>query len=189
MPRCLFLPLFCLFLGQFRGLGCFSVLWRVALFSIVAVDPRTAVWVSTAEEIVLRESRNLLEGLGWSEHQLCIRTRPLDWSLRLPVLLEASRPKPLKSLREWRPPIRELPEIIIIGRNSKGQTKWDKRVSAVSCGVLRKSAVSCGFLQYAPPKCCHSQEKRKSAKISENLKETKTPKKRGTGDFSKLSRF
>ena len=55
-----------------------------------------------------------------------------------------------------------------------GGTKRDKqngtngflRKSAVSCGFLRKSAVSCGFLQKsAPPKCCNSQEKRKSAKI------------------------
>ena len=40
--------------------------------------------------------------------------------------------------------------------------------SAVSCDFLRKSALSCGFLRNsALPKCCSSQEKRKSAKISE----------------------
>ena len=40
-------------------------------------------------------------------------------------------------------------------------------------GFLRKSALSCSFLRKsAPPKCCHSQEKRKSAKISENLRKT-----------------
>ena len=47
------------------------------------------------------------------------------------------------------------------------------RKSAGFCGFLRKSAVSCGFLRNsAPPKCCNSQEKRKSAKISENLRKT-----------------
>ena len=44
------------------------------------------------------------------------------------------------------------------------------------CEKLRfpaKSAVSCGFpRKSAPPKCCNSQEKRKSAKISENLRQT-----------------
>ena len=65
----------------------------------------------------------------------------------------------------------------------KGQTKWDKPVSAKICGFLRfpakicgflrTSAVSCGFLRTsAPPKCYNSQEKRKSAKISENLRKT-----------------
>ena len=45
--------------------------------------------------------------------------------------------------------------------------------SAVFCGFLRKSAVSCGFLRKsAPPKCCNSQEKRKSAKICENQRKT-----------------
>ena len=62
-----------------------------------------------------------------------------------------------------------------------GGTKRDKlngtngflRKSAVSCGFLRKSAVSCGFLRKsAPPKCCNSQEKRKSAKICENQRKT-----------------
>ena len=45
----------------------------------------------------------------------------------------------------------------------QGQTKWDKQVSAKFCGFLRVSC--CGFLRKsAPPKCCNSQEKRKSAK-------------------------
>ena len=49
------------------------------------------------------------------------------------------------------------------------------RKSAVSCGFLRKSAVSCGFLRKsAPPKWNNSQEKRKSAKISENLRKLRS---------------
>ena len=53
----------------------------------------------------------------------------------------------------------------------KGQTKWDKWVSAIFCGFLRKSVASCGFLRKsAPPKCCNFQKKRKSAKLSENLR-------------------
>ena len=41
------------------------------------------------------------------------------------------------------------------------------------CGLLRFSAKICGFLQKsALPKCCDSQEKRKSAKNSENLRKT-----------------
>ena len=41
------------------------------------------------------------------------------------------------------------------------------------CENLRFSAKICGFLRFsAPPKCCNSQEKRKSAKISENLRKT-----------------
>ena len=44
------------------------------------------------------------------------------------------------------------------------------------CENLRFSAVSakiCGFLRKsAPPKCYKSQEERKSAKISENLRKT-----------------
>ena len=40
-------------------------------------------------------------------------------------------------------------------------------------GFLQNSAGSSGFLwKAAPPKCCHAQEKQKSAKISENLRET-----------------
>ena len=46
-----------------------------------AVDTRIAVWVSTAEKflkIVLGETRRIfLESLGGSQHQLCIKTRPL----------------------------------------------------------------------------------------------------------------
>ena len=46
-----------------------------------AVDTRTAVWVSTAEKffkIVLGKTRNFLESLGGSQHQLCIKTRPFS---------------------------------------------------------------------------------------------------------------
>ena len=58
-------------------------------------------------------------------------------------------------------------------RDKLNGTKGFLRKSAVSCGFLRKSAVSCGFLRKsAPPKCCNSHEKRKSAKISENLRKT-----------------
>ena len=51
-----------------------------------AVDTRTAVWVSTAEKIskiVLGETRKFSQKFrgGGSQHQLCIKTRPL--SLRL----------------------------------------------------------------------------------------------------------
>ena len=53
-------------------------------------------------------------------------------------------------------------------RNLKGQTKWDKPVSAISSGFLRFPAKiygSRGFLcKSALPKCCNSQEKRKSAR-------------------------
>ena len=64
-----------------------------------------------------------------------------------------------------------------------GRTKKDKlngtngflQKSAVCCGFLRNSVVSCGFLRKsAPPSCCNSQEKRKSANICENPKTTKT---------------
>ena len=49
----------------------------------------------------------------------------------------------------------------------------DKRVSAKICGFLRVSAKICGFLRKSePPKCCNPEEKRKSAKISENLRKT-----------------
>ena len=45
--------------------------------------------------------------------------------------------------------------------------------SVVFCSFLPKSAVSCGPLRKsAPPKCCNSQEKRTSAKISENPRKT-----------------
>ena len=49
-----------------------------------------------------------------------------------------------------------------IGRNYKGQTKWDKRVSAKICGFLRFSVKICGFLRFSAKirKCCNSQEKR-----------------------------
>ena len=41
------------------------------------------------------------------------------------------------------------------------------------CENLRSPVKICGFLQKsAPPKCYNSQEKRKSAKISENLRKT-----------------
>ena len=58
----------------------------------------------------------------------------------------------------------------IVGRTYKRDklngTNGFLRKSAGFCGFLRKSAVSCGFLRKsAPPKCCNSQEKRKSAKI------------------------
>ena len=50
----------------------------------------------------------------------------------------------------------------------------DKWASAKSFGFLRKSVVSCGFLwKSAPPKCCNFQERRKSAKIRENLRRKK----------------
>ena len=39
-------------------------------------------------------------------------------------------------------------------------------------GFLRKSAVSWGFLHSAPLKCCSSQERQKSAKLSENPRKT-----------------
>ena len=45
-----------------------------------AVDTRTAVWVSTAEKMcknVLGETRNLSRLFRGSQHQLCIKTRPL----------------------------------------------------------------------------------------------------------------
>ena len=44
----------------------------------LAVDTRTAVCLSTAEKIVVGETQNFLESFGWSERQLCIRTRPLQ---------------------------------------------------------------------------------------------------------------
>ena len=60
-----------------------------------------------------------------------------------------------------------------IKRDKLNGTNGFLRKSAVSCGFLRKSAVSCGFLRKsAPPKCCNSQEKRKSAKINENLRKS-----------------
>ena len=47
-----------------------------------------------------------------------------------------------------------------------GQTGFSK-----ICACLQKAAVSCTFLRIsAPPKCFHSQEKRKSAKLSEKLR-------------------
>ena len=45
-----------------------GVLVSSADFQNVAVDTRTAVWVSTVEKTVLSA-----ENLGWSERQLCIK--------------------------------------------------------------------------------------------------------------------
>ena len=57
-----------------------------------------------------------------------------------------------------------------LGRNEKGQTKWDKRVSAKFCSFLRlsaRSAVSCGLrLRDA---VIPRKRKPKSAKISAKI--------------------
>ena len=59
---------------------------------------------------------------------------------------------------------------ILIGQNSKGQTEWNKRVSAKICGFLSFSAKIRGFLRKsAPPKCFPFQEK---AKICKNQRKT-----------------
>ena len=60
-----------------------------------------------------------------------------------------------------------------VGARQKGDSKWEKPVSAKICGFcgfLRKSAVSCGFLRKsATPKSLDLQSE---PKISENLQKS-----------------
>ena len=52
----------------------------------------------------------------------------------------------------------------------KGDSKWQKPVSAKNCGFLRKSAVSCGFLRKSAQK--KSLDLQSEPKISENLQKS-----------------
>ena len=60
--------------------------------------------------------------------------------------------------------------LVLVGARQKGDSKWEKPVSAKICGFLRKSAVSCGFLRkFATPKSLDLQSE---PKINENLQKS-----------------
>ena len=90
-----------------------------------------------------------------------------EWCRQSPAMPAHNRTKSSYPANVQSEIFRVLRSAGFVGARQKGDSKWEKPVSAKICGFLRESAVSCGFLcQSATPKSLDLQSE---PKISENL--------------------